>query len=131
MADAILLNWVLLIKDWGEVIQKSLALFNPPPLGIRYFALWLFAVLGLWFAKSCDNLKTLHNEWVEKPEQSANSASEAFALFQQRARTAERLRLALIACVIIGGYAFAATWLHNQHPAYADHFVAPWVWRVL
>lgn len=126
-----LLSYALLIKDWGEVIQKSLALKTPPPFGIRYIALCLFAVLGLWFAKSCNTLKNLHNEWVEKPEQPTDSASEAFVRFQRRAKLAERLRIALIATVWIGVYAFAAMWLHDKNPTYADHFLAPWLLLIL
>lgn len=126
-----LLSYVILIKDWGEVIQKFLALITPPPLGIRYTALWFFAALGLWFAKSCNTLKNLHNEWVEKPEQSTDSASEAFVRFQRRAKLAERLRIALIATVWIGSYAFAAMWLHDKNPAYTNHILAPWLLRIL
>lgn len=127
-----LLSYVLLIKDWGEVIQKSLALKTPPPFGIRYIALWFFAVLGLWFAKSCNALKNVHNEWVEKPDQPADSASEAFARFQRRARIAERLRIALIATLVIGVYAGVAAWLHTAHLAYAEqHFPVPWLWQIL
>ncbi|MDD4964552.1 MAG: hypothetical protein PHI11_11620 [Gallionella sp.] len=127
----VLMPWIAALKDYGEMVQKLSALFSIPPLGIRYVTLWLFAGLGLWFAKSCSNLKVLYTEWLDKPEQPVDLKNDltkqSFVNFEQRAKTAEYLRMALIGTVWIGVYAFTATWLHDKNPT----FLAPWLLRIL
>ncbi len=99
----------------AATLSKLLAAVQPPTLGLRYVLLWLLGGLTLWYYLASENLKLLHSDEL-KPKQFINLPAEEKAIFLTAARRVEKLRLALIACVIIGCYAFAATWLHSKIP---------------
>ncbi|MDD4964931.1 MAG: hypothetical protein PHI11_13545 [Gallionella sp.] len=114
----------------AATLGKLLATVQPPKFGLLYIMLWLLGGLTIWYYLASENLKLLHTDEL-KPKQFASLPAEEKAIFLASARHVEKLRLALIACVIVGGYAFAAMWLHDKNPAYANHFLAPWLLRIL
>lgn len=122
-------KWRLLL--WIPVVLLAwLTISALPQLSLLYIMLWLLGGLTIWYYLASENLKLLHTDEL-KPKQFANLPAEEKAIFLASARHVEKLRLALIACVVIGGYAFAATWLHTKNPTYAEHFIAPWLLRIL
>lgn len=112
-----------LVKGFGEWIQ-------PPQIGgIRYITLWLFCGLTLLYWRDVDNYKTDKTSCADLTDEHDK------AQFQQEltrlAGDIEKLRSFLIVTVFVWCEANSAYLFHTYNPTNANHFLAPWLLRIL
>jgi hypothetical protein len=120
----------ILPEKMGDFVKGVGEKMHPPPAGgIRYIALWLFCALTFFYWLGINNYEADEKSGEKLPTEAEKIQSQQD--LAQLARGIERLRMALIATVIVGGYAFVAVFLHDKNPAYANHFLAPWLLRIL
>jgi hypothetical protein len=120
----------ILPEKMGDFVKGVGEKMHPPPAGgIRYIALWLFCALTFFYWLGINNYEADEKSGEKLPTEAEKIQSQQD--LAQLARSIERLRMALIATVIVGGYAFVAVFLHDKNPTYAEHFLAPWLLRIL
>jgi hypothetical protein len=121
-------EWLALLSpEASEHAQKFLTLLAPPPFGLRYGLLWLFAILALALAVVRHNFVAAYDKVLGSPKEFRDLQPEERERFDAGARRVERLRLGLIVTLFLLGEAVALAFLHGRNPAEVERLVWPWL----
>ncbi len=118
--------WLKLLPEYIHTIIEFLASnLTAPSIGLIYGLLWLVPVLALvlWWQRK--NLVAAYGNMLTSPNEFSALSPEEQASFLKSVARLDRLRLWLIATLLLLGEAFALTFAHSKDPEYVERLVWP------